>query len=65
VSADRSGLERLQYAFVFFVVTLVAAAVGLGGLTADAAEIAKALFFVFLIVATVMLVLGLIGGREE
>jgi len=47
------------------VVTLVAAAVGLGGLTADAAEIAKALFFVFLIVATVMLVLGLIGGREE
>jgi uncharacterized membrane protein YtjA (UPF0391 family) len=58
-------MKALQYAFVFFVVTLVAAAVGLGGLTADAAEIAKALFFVFLIVATVMLVLGLIGGREE
>ena len=58
-------MKALQYAFIFFVVTLVAAAVGLGGLTADAAEIAKALFFVFLIVATVMLVLGLIGGREE
>ena len=58
-------MKALQYAFVFVVVTLVAAAVGLGGLTADAAEIAKALFFVFLIVATVMLVLGLIGGREE
>ena len=58
-------MKALQYAFVFFVVTLVAAAVVLGGLTADAAEIAKVLFFVFLIVATVMLVLGLIGGREE
>ncbi len=50
----------LHYAVVFFVIALVAALFGFGGIAAGAAEIAKILFFVFLVLFAVSLVLGLI-----
>jgi uncharacterized membrane protein YtjA (UPF0391 family) len=53
----------LYWAAVFFVVALVAALFGFGGIAAGAVEIAKILFFVFLIIFAVTLVLGLIGRR--
>ena len=53
----------LYWAAVFFVIALVAAVFGFGGIAAGAVEIAKILFFVFLIVFAVTLVLGLIGRR--
>ncbi len=53
----------LYWAAVFFVIALVAALFGFGGIAAGAVEVAKILFFVFLIVFAVTLVLGLIGRR--
>lgn len=50
----------LHYAVVFLVVALVAALFGFGGIAAGAVEIAKILFFVFVIMAVVTFVIGLI-----
>ena len=53
----------LYWAAVFFVIALVAALFGFGGIAAGAVEIAKILFFVFVIIFAVTLVLGLLGRR--
>ena len=53
----------LYWAAVFFVIALIAALLGFGGIAAGAVEIAKILFFVFVIVFAVTLVLGLMGRR--
>jgi len=53
----------LYWAAVFFVIAIVAALFGFGGIAVGAAEIAKVLFFVFLIVFAVTLIFGLIGRR--
>ena len=58
-----STIERnamLHYAVVFFLIALVAALFGFGGIAVGAAEIAKILFFVFLVLFVVSLVAGLI-----
>jgi uncharacterized membrane protein YtjA (UPF0391 family) len=49
----------LHYAVVFFVIALIAAVFGFGGIAAGAVEIAKILFFIFLVVALVTFVIGL------
>jgi uncharacterized membrane protein YtjA (UPF0391 family) len=56
-------LAMLQYALVFFIVALIAAVFGFGGIAAGAVEIAKILFFIFLVVALVTFVLGLVRRR--
>nr|WP_315593422.1 DUF1328 domain-containing protein [uncultured Cupriavidus sp.] len=53
----------LYYALVFFVVALVAAIFGFGGIAAGAVEIAKILFFIFLVVALVTFIMGLVRRR--
>jgi uncharacterized membrane protein YtjA (UPF0391 family) len=53
----------LRWALIFFVLALVAAFFGFGGLAASAAWIGKLLFFGFLIVAVVMLISNLSRGR--
>ncbi|MGY2490515.1 DUF1328 domain-containing protein [Cupriavidus sp. CP313] len=50
----------LQYALAFFVIALIAAIFGFGGIAAGAVEIAKILFFIFLVVALVAAVMGLV-----
>ena len=50
----------LYWAAVFFVIALIAAVLGFGGIAAGAASIAQTLFFVFLILAVIGLVFGLI-----
>lgn len=50
----------LYYAAVFFLIALVAALFGFGGIAAGAVEIAKILFFVFLVLFVVSLITGLI-----
>lgn len=50
----------LHWAIVFFVVALLAAVFGFGGLAASAAGIAKIFFFIFLVLA----VLSLLAGRR-
>jgi uncharacterized membrane protein YtjA (UPF0391 family) len=53
------GINMLYYAVVFFVIALIAALFGFGGIAAGAVGIAKILFFVFLVVAILSAVLGL------
>ncbi len=50
----------LHYAVVFFVVAIIAALFGFGGIAVGAAEIAKVLFFVFLVLFVVSLIVGLL-----
>ena len=53
----------LYWAFIFFVLALIAAFFGFGGIATGAATIAKILFFAFLVVFVVSLVMGLLRGR--
>jgi uncharacterized membrane protein YtjA (UPF0391 family) len=48
----------LYYAVVFFIVALIAALFGFGGIAAGAVGIAKILFLVFLIAGVVTLLAG-------
>ena len=51
----------LKYAIVFAVISLIAWALGFGGVAAGAAGIAKVLFGLFLVLAVVFLVLAALG----
>lgn len=53
----------LYWALVFFLVAIIAAFFGFGGITSAALGIAKILFFVFLVLFVVSLVIGLKGRR--
>ncbi len=50
----------LHYAVVFFVIALIAALFGFGGIAAGAMGIGKILFFVFVILAVASLLFGLV-----
>jgi uncharacterized membrane protein YtjA (UPF0391 family) len=54
----------LRWSLIFFVISLIAAALGYGGIAADSAEIAKILFFIFLAIFVATLILGLIAGEK-
>jgi uncharacterized membrane protein YtjA (UPF0391 family) len=53
----------LQAAIALFIIALVAAVFGFGGLAAGAVGIAKILFFVFLVGAVISLIFGLTRRR--
>ena len=50
----------LHYAVVFFVIALIAALFGFGGIAAGAVGIAKVLFFVFVVLAVATFLFGVI-----
>jgi uncharacterized membrane protein YtjA (UPF0391 family) len=54
----------LYYAALFFVIALVAAILGFGGIAVGAAEIAKILFVVFLVLFLGSLILGMLNKRN-
>jgi uncharacterized membrane protein YtjA (UPF0391 family) len=54
----------LRWSAIFLVIAIIAAALGYGGIAADAAEIAKVLFFIFLGIFVVTLILGLVAGQK-
>ena len=53
----------LHYALVFLVIGLIAAVFGFGGIASGAMGIAKILFFVFVVMAIVTFVLGLLKKK--
>lgn len=53
----------LSYAAIFLVIALIAALLGFTGIAAGAVEIAKILFFVFLLLFVVSLIVGLMRRR--
>lgn len=52
----------LHYAIVFFVIALIAALFGFGGIAASAVGIGKILFFVFVVLAIATFLFG--RGRK-
>lgn len=50
----------LHYAVVFFVIALIAAVFGFGGIAASAVGIGKILFFVFAVLAVASFLYGLV-----
>ena len=59
---NKQDATMLHYAVVFFIIALIAAVFGFGGVAAGAAGIAKILFIVFLIGAVVSFLLSM--GRR-
>jgi len=53
----------LQWALIFLVVALIAGAMGFGGIAIISVDIARILFFVFVVLFVVSLVAGLLRGR--
>jgi uncharacterized membrane protein YtjA (UPF0391 family) len=53
-----TGVDMLHYAIVFFIIALIAAVFGFGGIAAGAMGIAKILFFVFIILAIAAFFMG-------
>jgi uncharacterized membrane protein YtjA (UPF0391 family) len=56
-SRERKGI-MLHWTAVFFVVAIIAAVFGFGGIAASAAGMAKILFVVFLVLAGISLLFG-------
>lgn len=54
----------LRWAIIFFIISIIAAIFGFGGIATAAAGIAKLLFYLFLAIAVVMLVAALLAGRS-
>lgn len=57
---DLGKKAMLRYAVIFFIISIIAAVFGFGGIATGAAEIAKILFFIFLVIFLATLLLGLI-----
>jgi uncharacterized membrane protein YtjA (UPF0391 family) len=57
------SFAMLHYAVVFFVIAVIAALFGFGGIAAGAVGIAKILFFVFVVLAIVSLLFGTLRKR--
>ena len=51
-------IEMLRWAAIFFIIAIVAAIFGFGGIVSAAASVAKVLFFIFLILFVVSLIFG-------
>jgi uncharacterized membrane protein YtjA (UPF0391 family) len=54
----------LRWALGFFVLAIVAALFGFGGIASASAGIAKILFYIFLVIFLITLVMGLLAGRR-
>ena len=49
----------LKWAAIFFIIAIVAAIFGFGNIAEGAADIAKVLFFIFIVIFLITLLLGL------
>jgi len=54
----------LSWALSFFIIAVIAAVFGFGGIAAGAAGIAKFLFLLFLAAFVISLIVGLSAGRR-
>ena len=54
----------LRWAAIFFVISIVAALLGFGGIAEGAAEIAKVLFFIFLAICITFVLLGVFVANK-
>jgi uncharacterized membrane protein YtjA (UPF0391 family) len=57
--ARTNTMSLLKWALIFLVISLVAALFGFTGIAAASADIARILFYIFVVIFLVLLVLGL------
>jgi uncharacterized membrane protein YtjA (UPF0391 family) len=57
-------MSLLKWALIFLLISIVAAIFGFGGISAAASDIARVLFFIFVVIFVVLLVLGLVMARR-
>lgn len=53
----------LRYSVTFLIIALIAAIFGFGGIASGAVEIAKILFFVFIVIAAITFVVNLMSKK--
>jgi uncharacterized membrane protein YtjA (UPF0391 family) len=58
-TAFQEDAYMLSWALIFFVVAIVAAIFGFGGIASASAGIAQILFFIFLVLFVVSLIMGM------
>jgi uncharacterized membrane protein YtjA (UPF0391 family) len=63
--SQMGGFVMLYWALVFFVVALIAGALGFGGVASASAGIAQVLFVIFLILLVVSLAMHFRGARRR
>ncbi len=51
-------MSLLKWALIFFVISLVAALFGFTGISEASADIARVLFYIFVVIFLVLLILG-------
>jgi uncharacterized membrane protein YtjA (UPF0391 family) len=54
----------LRWALGFFIIAIIAAVFGFGGIASGAADIARICFFFFIVIFIVSLIWGLATGRR-
>lgn len=57
-------MSLLKWALIFFLISIVAAVFGFGGIAAASADIARVLFFIFAVIFVVLLIAGLTIARR-
>ena len=56
----------LRWAIAFFIIAIIAALFGFGGVAAAATDMARILFYIFLVLFVIaLLIFGLLGGRRR
>ena len=57
-------MSLLKWALIFPVVSIIAAVFGFGGIAAASADIARVLFYIFVVIFVVLLILGLVAAQR-
>jgi uncharacterized membrane protein YtjA (UPF0391 family) len=57
-------MSLLKWALIFFLISIVAAIFGFTGISAATADIARVLFYIFVVIFLVLLILGLVIARR-
>jgi uncharacterized membrane protein YtjA (UPF0391 family) len=57
-------MSLLKWALIFFLISIVAAIFGFGGIAAASADMARILFYIFVVIFLLLLVLGLLAARS-
>ena len=64
ISTNEPVTNMLYWTAVFFVIAVIAAVFGFGGIAAASAEIAKILFFIFVALFLISLIFSLVNRRK-
>jgi uncharacterized membrane protein YtjA (UPF0391 family) len=57
-------MSLLKWALIFFLISIVAAVFGFTGISLATADIARILFYIFLVIFLVLLILGVTIARR-